>query len=128
MCDLSVDETGSQPEDVVPPPEAPNGASANTTEPEVDCLVCMCFLTQTVQTQQSGIIGKKDARKLWKWYRGIDMQRSSSIGGVQTSHIWDKMHGIKPNDFLKNQELIGLVNLLYVQYLDGFTGSGARQC
>jgi hypothetical protein len=62
--------------------------------------------------------GKQDqARKLWSWYRSLDQQQFTHLGGEETSTCWDRLHGIKRKDVENDEEIFDLLYSLQQQYL-----------
>ena len=71
---------------------------------------------------------KKLAKKLWTWYRQIDMQLVTHIGNEETDQCWKTLEKAKQlKDLIENPELLNLLASLHEQYLSGFTGKAERK-
>ena len=81
---------------------------------------------QAVDTDDE-IEHRKLARKLWTWYRQIDMQLVSHIGSEETDQCWKMLGNAKSlQDLINNPELFNLLASVHQQYLSGFTGKAQR--
>ena len=82
---------------------------------------------QQQQSAQKGEVPEKEARKLWTWYRSLDMQLVTHLGKEETDHCWKELKELKScKELCKNPELYNLLASLHEQYRDGFTDKAPR--
>ena len=80
-----------------------------------------------VDNQVDDQVNLKRAKKLWSWYRQIDMQTMSHLGDAQTDACWKELSTVKSaKHLLANQRMFDLMSTLQFQYREGFTGKADR--
>lgn len=69
---------------------------------------------------------KKQARKRWKWFKGVDMQQVSHIGDETTSAIWENLKNLSKEEFLASSTHQDEMLQLQLQMIS-FTGPSKRK-
>jgi hypothetical protein len=80
------------------------------------------------ETIEQGPVGDEELRKLWRWYRYVDMQQVTHIGADETGDCWQKLSNLTSySDLRASPEHQNLLVALHFQYdVDGFIGRAKR--